>query len=364
MGLSHLAIAKPHPDVKVVAVCDSTAYLVDALESLTSIKGYTDYNKLLANEKLDAVIIATPSRFHTSQVQAALDANLHVFCEKPFCLNVAEGRRLVGLAESKKLINQVGYHYRFVGTFYEAKRLLDLNSLGSLHHIRAEAFGPVVVRSKGMTWRAMKSEGGGCLYDYACHAIDLMNYLIEPPQAVSGTVLNRIFSSDVEDEVYSTLFYDNGITGHVAANWSDESQRKMSTKISVWGTDGKLIADRQELHLYLRDQARIPEGFNPGWNTRYTTDLTENVNFYLRGEEYSAQIEHFFYAIKTQKTNTRNTFRSAIDTDIVLAAMVRNASHGNVSVSTQVEDDQTQSKTTSWDSLRYLWRSATTTYQR
>ena len=96
-------------------------------------------------------------------------------------------------AERKKLVNQVGYHYRFVAAFNEAKRLLDRQLIGELHHIRAEAYGPVVLRPKGTTWRSQKSEGGGCLFDYSCHAIDLLNYLVGRPIAVSGSVLNSVF---------------------------------------------------------------------------------------------------------------------------------------------------------------------------
>jgi len=325
MGISHQSIVGAHPDAELVAICDTTGYLVDLLGKYTSVKAYTDYRKLLDTEKLDAVFIATPSKYHAEMVRAALDANLHVFCEKPFCLDVAEGKALAALAEEKQRVNQVGYHYRFVGVFCELKRLLDLNVLGAIHHVRAEAYGPVVLRSKGVTWRASRSEGGGCLNDYACHAIDLLQYLVGVPKEVSGTVLNRIFSGDVEDEVYANLSYDGGLTGEIAANWSDESFRKMSMKISVWGTNGKIVADRQELQIYIRNASGLSEGLNKGWNVRYTTDLTDEVWFYLRGEEYSAQVDHFLQAIKEGWTDTRSTFRSASATDLTALAMVTDA---------------------------------------
>jgi predicted dehydrogenase len=325
MGLSHCAIINTHPDIELVAVCDTSEYLLGVLGKYSHIKTYSNYRKLLAEERLDAVFVATPSRFHAEMVRAALDAGLHVFCEKPFCLDVDDGLNLAELAEKKNLVNQVGYHYRFVGTFHELKHLLDQGVLGTLHHIRAEAFGPVVLRPKGRTWRTSKTEGGGCLHDYASHAVDLVNYLVGCPQSVGGTVMNQLFSGDVEDEVYSNLFYSSGLSGQIAANWSDESQRKMSTKVSIWGTNGKVVADRQELQIYLRDNSKAPEGFTKGWNTRYTTDLTDPVWFYLRGEEYSAQVSHFVETIKAGRTGTRSTFRSAVETDLVLNAIAKDA---------------------------------------
>jgi predicted dehydrogenase len=111
----------------------------------------------------------------------------------------------------------------------------------------------VVLRRKGGTWRSAKNEGGGALYDYACHAIDLVDFIFATPSAVSGVVRNSVFSRDVDDEIYSTLHFDNGASGQLSVNWSDESFRKMSTKISIWGSNGRVTADRQECQLYLRE---------------------------------------------------------------------------------------------------------------
>ena len=205
MGISHCAIARAHPDVNLVAVCESSSYIRDILGKHSGLKTYSEYRQMLKNEKLDAVIVAVPSALHGEIVGKALEDNLHVFCEKPFCLNLDEGKQLVAQAESKALVTQVGYHYRFVNSFRKAKQLVETGVIGTPHHVRAEAYGGVVLRSQGSTWRVKKSEGGGCLYDYACHVIDLINYLVGPPTDVGGVVLNTLFSEDVEDEVYATL---------------------------------------------------------------------------------------------------------------------------------------------------------------
>lgn len=235
MGLSHLAIARTHPDLDVVAVCDTFGMMLNGLSRHAGLKTYSDYGELLAKEDLDAVVIATPSRYHGTMVRQALERNLHVFCEKPFCLDITEGQELAALAKSKGLVNQVGYHFRFLGTFSKAKELLAADVIGNVHHVRAEAYGPVVLQPKGMTWRANKSEGGGCLFDYACHAVDLISFLHQSPTRVEGTVLNKVFSNDVDDEVYSTLYFPSGARGQLATNWSDQSLRKMSMQITFWG---------------------------------------------------------------------------------------------------------------------------------
>ena len=320
MGLSQQSMVNVHPQLRLIAVCDSSGYVLDVLSKYTGVKTYTDYNRMLAEEQLDCVFVATPSRFHAESVNAALARNLHVFCEKPFALDPVIGYGLAETAERKNLVNQVGYHYRFVATFNETKKLLDRNIIGELHHVRAEAYGPVVLRPKGATWRSQKSEGGGCLFDYSCHAIDLLNYLVGRPLAVSGTVLNSIFSNDVDDEIYSTFQFSKGLHGQLATNWSDESFRKMSLKLSFWGANGRINVDRQELQVYIRSVQTGEPGFEAGWNVRYTTELTKPVWFYVRGEEYSAQIDHFVQCIKSGSAAISN-FRSASDTSLVAKAM-------------------------------------------
>ncbi len=322
MGLSHLAIARAHPDIELVAACDTTTYLTDVLNKYTALKCYDDLDRMLAEEKLDAVLVSTPSKLHAGMVQKALERGLHVFCEKPFVLSVDDGERLVQLADAKGLVTQVGYHYRFVGAFQEAARIVRSGALGTVHHVRAEAYGPVVLRAKGGTWRSAKSEGGGALYDYACHAIDLVNSIVGVPTAVSGVVRHGVFSRDVEDEVYCSLHYADGANGQLCVNWSDESFRKMSTKISVWGSNGRISADRQECQIYLREPHAALSDTPAGWTLRYTTELTKEVWFYLRGEEYSAQIDYFVRSIEAGRRDGENSFRSALQADRVVAMIL------------------------------------------
>ncbi len=328
MGLSHLSIVRAHPQVELVAACDSMTYLTDVLGKHTGLKCYADLDAMLAAEQLDAVVVSTPSRLHAAMVHKALERGLHVFCEKPFVLDVADGERLVQMAEQQGLVTQVGYHYRFVGAFQEAARVVRSGALGTVHHVRAEAYGPVVLRPKGGTWRSAKSEGGGALYDYACHAIDLVNFVAGVPAAVSGVVRHGVFSRDVEDEVYCSLHYSSGASGQLCVNWSDESFRKMSTKVVVWGSNGRVTADRQECQIYLRDaHADLPDT-PAGWTVRYTTELSQAVWFYLRGEEYSGQIDYFVKSVEQRRTDGVNNFASALQTDRVVAMILAESGGG------------------------------------
>jgi len=257
-------------------------------------------------------------------VRQALQRGVHVFCEKPLFTDPIESAALTELAAERGLVTQVGYHNRFVASFREVHRLLGLETIGTVHTALAEAYGPVVLKPAGRTWRSQRASGGGSLYDYAAHPLNLLTWYLGEPLGVTGSRLTSIFSPQIDDAVAATLHYPAG-SAQLSVNWSDESQRKMTTKITLWGTSGRIYADRQEIQVYLRDTATIPDGYRPGWNVRYTTELTEAPWFYLRGEEYSDQLDAFVRRVGTGSVEGANDFASATLTDRVIAAIAADA---------------------------------------
>lgn len=356
MGISHLSMIRAHPDVEVVGVVDSAKYVLDVLSKYTGLNTFDSLDAMLDTTALDAVIIATPTRLHAPMVEKVLERGLHVMCEKPLTLDPADSERLAESAHSRGLVSQVGYHNRFVGTFREVKRLLDLDAIGEVTHVRAEAYGPVVLKPKGSTWRSDRSEGGGCLFDYAAHPIDLMSWYLGEPIGVGGTVLGKIFSQGTDDEVYSTVYFPGDVTGQVSVNWSDESFRKMTTQITLWGKAGRIYADRQEIQVYLRDEAPPIDGYVKGWNVRYTTELTDEVWFYLRGEEYSAQIDYFVKRVRGIESGKVNDFSAATTTDRILDMMLRDAQKGPSTTSDSVGVERIVEERSLGEILRSLVR--------
>ena len=324
MGLSHAAIVGAHPKVDMTAVCDTSSLVLEAFKKFSKVRVYIDFRKMIDEEGLDFVVIASPTKFHYPMVKYALERGLQVFCEKPFTLNTIQGKELMELAGSKSLVNQVGYHNQFIGTFRELKRLLTQNVLGELVHFSGEAYGPVVTKEKGGTWRSKPEEGGGCLYDYASHVINLIQEIIGRPEKIYGTLLKSFYSKGVEDAVYSLMKLHNGVSGTLSVNWSDETYRKMSTSLTIQGKKGKIICDATEIKIYLQEPLASEE-LDRGWTIKYITDLAIPVNFYLRGEEYSAQIDYFIDCIENQRQTIYNSFEQAYYTDMVIEMILKNA---------------------------------------
>jgi len=324
MGISHLSILGAHSDVKVVGVCDTSKMVLGALQKYSKFPCYTNYSKMLEETEPEALFIAVPPKFHYEFTKLALEKKIHVFTEKPFCMTPDEGQELAQLARTNKLINQVGYHNKFVGTFREVKRLIDGNYLGKIQHFTGEAYGAVVIKKKTDSWRSNPMEGGGCLMDYASHVVDLINDILAPVVAAKGTALKTLYSTKVDDAVYSLLELETGLKGLLSVNWSDETFRKMSTSITIMGEKGKIVSDANELKVYFKGND-CPKNYTSGWNVKYVTDLAGQVDFYLRGEEYSAQVDSFVKACLGQGANAINTFESAWRTDKALSIIKKNA---------------------------------------
>jgi predicted dehydrogenase len=327
MGISHLGIVNALEDFNVVAICDSSSLVGEVIQKYGHLHYVSDYDDLLKMDDLHAVIIATPTTAHEPMVRKALERGLHVLCEKPLTLTSEQSEALALLAESKGLIGQVGYHNRYIGTFSEVKRLVESGAIGKVSHVMCEAYGPVVLKPSKPTWRGKAGNGGGCLYDYAAHPLNLVNWYFGRPEGCGGAMLKSGFSAEVDDEVYAILHLPGGVSCNVSVNWSDASVRKMTTRISVWGEGGKIFADRQEIQVFLTGSSPIPEGYEEGWTVKYITELTPPVSFYLRGEEYSAQIEAFGRAILGNHTGWQNSLASAADTDATIE-MIRAVAFG------------------------------------
>lgn len=338
MGLSHASIVGMHNRVGELAVCDTSTFVLEAFKKFTDTKTFTDYKELITVFKPDLVFIATPTVLHYPITKLALENGIHVFCEKPFSINPSEGKELTALASRNNLVNQVGYHNHFIGTFRELSRLLEVGAIGKLTHFLGEAYGPVVTKPKGSTWRSKKNEGGGCLMDYAAHVINLIQEIIGRPVKVAGSSLPSVFSKDVEDSVYCTIWLENGLSGQLSVNWSDETYRKMSTTITVSGTNGKIICDATEIKIYLKEPVK-GEPYESGWTIKSITDFALPVDFYLRGEEYSAQVDNFIAQIDGDGKRI-NTFEQAVYTDKVMHLISDDAEANAKGIRAQVIDSQ------------------------
>jgi len=329
MGLTHFSILNNHPEVKFVAVCDSSSFMLKNIGKYTAVKTFKDYRKMIDESDLDFVIVATPTGMHAEIVKYAIQSNLHVFVEKPFALNVKQGEELIELLKGKKLVNQIGYVIRFNDVFIQVKKLLDAGVLGDLLTFKMEMHGPTLLKDAKSGWRSKKKEGGGCLYDFASHSIDLINYLIGVPDEITGSVLQSIHSVNVEDAICSTFLYENNLRGNLLVNWSEPSYRKPAYRMEIFGRKGKIVADLHAYKVFFRAKPEF-DGFTQGWNQRYITDFVEPVRFYVRGFEFTRQLDYFIDCIVNETSCQVCNFEDGLKTDMIIERIVKDAAKRRV----------------------------------
>ena len=235
-----------------------------------------------------------------------LDAGAHLYLQKPISVDVLEGEAILAKARQSGRVVQIGTQRRSTPHLMEAKKnIVDAGLLGRVLRFRSEMFSPTITRDVGEAgWRTSHANGGGAVFEMASHAIDLIAYFFGPPSRVGGTSLSKVFSRQVEDIVSTSLFYDAGpragLSGTMYVNWSDASFRKPTNKFEIFGEAGKMLVDQHGMKLHLK-RASAEHGLKEGWNQLYITDVARRVPFYVRGNEYTAQLYDFIDAIRAQK---------------------------------------------------------------
>ena len=318
MGITHLSILNTHPNVKVAAICDQSKTMLKIMTKFLDIKVYSDFRQMISECELDFVVISTPSESHTEIIDYAINNNLHIFTEKPFAMTSKDGQNTINLLSQKSLVNQVGYVNRFNEVFMEIKNLLGEGVIGEVKNFSSDMFGPTVLKDSKGTWRGKKKMGGGCMYEFASHCIDIVVFLFGEPDKVAGSVVQSVYSSGVDDLVMSNFIYKNGVTGSIKVNWSDETYRKPTNILKIFGTNGTIIADKHMYKLFLKDENK-ELGLNKGWNTRYITDFAKSVRVYVRGNEFTRQLDYFVSCIEKGTTdNNASSFIEAHKTDVIM----------------------------------------------
>ncbi len=206
---------------------------------------------------------------------------------------------------------------RYNPIFQRVKNLLDQNAIGDISNYINSMTGGVILKKSSKGWRNDYKKGGGCLFDYGPHCFDLSTYFFGTNVQVQSSVLKRVFSTAVDDVVYATLLHNNKIVGLNYINWSDGSVRKATNNIEITGSNGKILASKQELSIFLNEE-NTTLNLEKGWNQMYVTDENMDVPYYLRGEDFSRQLIEFSNLLNGNIDESISSFYSASVTDKLL----------------------------------------------
>ena len=283
MGMSDLKTALEVPDINLIAVCDLYQARLERAKSLwgNTLLTTTDYNVLLQNEDIDAVIIATPDHLHKKISVDALKADKHVYCEKPMLHSINEGNELVNAWKKSGKVYQVGSQGLSSLGNEKAKELLEQGAIGNLNY--AEGF-----------W-ARNSPVGAWQYpipkDASSDTIDWERFIEEAPNHSFDPV--RFF------RWRNYLDYGTGMAGdlfvHLFSSLHFITNSLGPTKIAAMGglrfwKDGREVPDVL-LGMFDYPNTKNHPGFNLSLRCNFVDGTSGNTYLRLVGDKGAMDIE-------------------------------------------------------------------------
>ena len=296
----HLDAYKNVEQAEIVAACDiNPETLKNAAEQYGIKNTYSNITDMIKNEDLDAVDVCVWNCNHAKCAIEALNAGLHVLCEKPMATSAKEAQEMIDAAEKNNKLLMIGFVLRFDDETKIAKDFIDNDYLGDIYYSKA-----VYLRRHGAPggWFTDKSRSaGGPVIDLGVHVIDLTRYLMGKPKALSvfASTENKLKNRphlkttvgwtpkdakpddvyDVEDFGIAMIKYEGNKTTLLETSYSINGESV--TKKELYGTKGGMNLNGQGSKIYTEVNG-------------FLADITpDTANYIYSDNMFEAEMRHF-----------------------------------------------------------------------
>ena len=246
---AHLPALKSHPRADIAAICGRNRVRAEEMANKYDVpRVFTDYREMIERGNLDALIVAVPDDLHYSVTMDALDAGLHVVCEKPLALNVEQARAMYEKAQAARVKHMVFFTWRWMPHFQYLKELVDAGHVGV----------PLVFHGEFLMgygwdgeyrWRFDRRRANGVLGDLGSHMIDFARWYMGDISRVSSHLATfaspantaAALCEPANDSVLLMLEFENGSQGmiHVSVT-AHVGERRADRQIRLYGRSGTL----------------------------------------------------------------------------------------------------------------------------
>ncbi|MFK7847740.1 MAG: Gfo/Idh/MocA family protein [Rhodothermales bacterium] len=225
------------PNLEVVAVFDPDKEEAEAAASKFGCYLAVSYEELIRRDDLQAVVLVTPNHLHKKQVMAALEADLHVFVEKPIATTLDEGMAMISKAEAKGRVLMVGHNMRFWPTARRAKECIAKGELGQVISTEIHFSSATGLRLPVDSWRR-KPDVVQLLpvTQLAIHAFDLVHYLLGFIEEVTTYTRSALTRDEVVDSACAIFRVEGGSLGTMVSNYCSPEL----FELRIAGTKGTL----------------------------------------------------------------------------------------------------------------------------
>ena len=246
---------------ELCAICEPKQAKADAilaLEGAEDVVAFSDYGEMLRSGLCDAVVVAVPPYDHQSLVCQALDAGLHVICEKPAGVYTKQVKEMNATAERSDKLFGMMFNQRSNPIYRKMKEMVSDGDLGKIKRVNW-----IVTnwyRSQNYFdlggWRATwRGEGGGVLFNQCPHQIDLLQWIVGmlPTKIHSHCHFGKWHDIEVEDDVTAYMEFPNGATGVFVTSTADAPG---TNRFEITGTRGRLVCENGRLMF---DRLKVDE---------------------------------------------------------------------------------------------------------
>jgi predicted dehydrogenase len=280
-------------DCQLKVVCDVSEPRLRHMRRLyPDLATTTQFGDLLQDKEIDALIIATPVRFHFEMAKATLEAGKHVFIEKPMARTTAEAEELLALAEKRGLLIMVGHTFLFSPAVRRMKEIVDSGDVGKIQYISARRLNlGLFQKDINVAW------------DLAPHDISIILHLLdEQPLSISCQGSSHVHKS-IEDVTMMYLNFSKNRCAFIQNSWLDPKKVRQMT---VVGSRRMIVYDDTEplekLKIY-DARVEVPPHYDTFAEFTYSYHYGDAYIPYIKQDEpLKLECQHFVDCIRNGET--------------------------------------------------------------
>jgi len=300
IGQAHMGVARHSPSCTLSAIVDPSPAAV-TLAAQAGVPLFKSIEELLANDRPDGLVLATPNHLHVPQALQCIDAGMPILLEKPIATSVAEGEQLVRVVEATGAKVLIGHHRAHSPIMAKAREVLDSGKLGKLVAVMGSAtFYKPDQYYADAPWR--RELGAGPILLNMIHEVHNLRMLCGDILAVQAFASHATRGFPVEDTVAINLRFASGVLGTFllsdtaacARSWEQTSQENKAYPsyededcYVITGTNGSLSVPTMRLKTYPRPEDR-------SWWKEFEVGVVGMV----RDDPLKHQMEHFGQVVR------------------------------------------------------------------
>jgi predicted dehydrogenase len=266
----HLAGLDSHPRAQITAICGRDRAKTEAVASNHGEPVvFTDYGEMIDSGLMDAVVIVTPDDLHREMTLRALQAGLHVMCEKPLARTADDARDMFDAAEAAGRVHMTMFTWRWIGIFAYAHRLIKDGYLG---RCRDAQFSMMAGYADELIygWRFDPGRGTGILGDLGSHMFDLARWYVGDIAQVSGRLTTNVARlgpdgtamASLNDSATVLLEFANTAQATITVSGASVVGQSPEVEVRLYGDEGSLKLDFDLINAHVSGRRRDDQSWN------------------------------------------------------------------------------------------------------